>query len=364
MHDTFRERSLRKAFVVSLLGLWFVLASSCALIGDRTSEYKVAEESERIRIPAGLSESKLGERYAIPTANAQSLAPGKYVLPEPPDATASISEDPYILVKHDGSTWLELNVSPSKAWPLIELFWQQNGLASRTKRVEDGYFATEELKEGQSHADLVSVLESNQHQPIVIEGVSFQARLTQGLRRNTSELQVRAFLPDASSEARETWQDESITPSLERALLEVIGEHVISRDQSSGRYSLNAVNIGDQSRLRLLEDQAGYPYIRLALSFDRAWKEVNDALSNSEIIVSSVDKDQGLVFISYLSQEEIDSWYTLGSTLKELKVQKNLELKFYAEGPETINVRAKVISEIPEPDSVRELIKTLFSLIS
>lgn len=353
-------RGVRCALAVALCA---TVLTSCSLIGDRSNEYKQAEEGRSLVLPEGLAETKLRERYPIPPIDSSNVPEGKFELPLPPDATSSLSEDPYEVKTFDGDSWLELAMPPSKAWPLIDAFWLEYGLITHTERVSDGYFGTEELNEAESHDRFINDLESTSHSPIVIDGVSFQAQLTQGIRRNTSELQVRAFMPNVPIEERRVWSETSVTPKIERALLELVGE-TVTGDGSGSRYSLNAVNIGDQSRVRLLDDEAGYPYLEIQLSYKRAWTEVQDALEASPVVVSSADEKGGVAYISYLDEEEIDSWYTLESSLEEQKAERNIELRFYPEGPGVIHVRAKMLNEELEPESARTLIEIVFEYIS
>jgi len=339
------------------------LFAGCAFIGDRSSEYKSAEDGRALVIPDGLSTSNVSERYRIPDSGSTTVLEGKYVLPQPPDATSSLSDDPYTLKQIADDAWLELSMPPSKVWPLVDGFWQSYGVDHHVEAVSEGYFASETLSANESHQALITDLEATSHSTIVIEGVSFQTRLKQGLKRNTSEVQVRALLPNVVQASRKEWQVGSVTPSIERALLELLGERVTS-EQNRLRYSLNAVDIGDESLVKLLDDEAGYPFLEIKLDFDRAWIEVEDALEASPAFVSSREKDQGVVTISYLSEEEIKSWYTLKSSLAERKAEKNLELKFYSHGPELMHVRAKLLTDKLEPEAVRALIELVFEYLS
>ena len=340
---------------------WFL--ASCALLGDRTNEYKKAEEGRSLVVPSELNGEKPRERYPIPEIRASSVPDGKFELPLPPDATSSLTEDPYTVKTFDGDSWLELAMPPSKAWPLIDTFWLEYGLATHTERVADGYFGTEELEEGISHDRFIQDLEATSHSPLVIEGISFQARLSQGIRRNTSELQVRAFMPKTPLDERLEWRKKAVTPKIERALLELIGE-AITGEGSGSRYSLNAVNIGDKSRIRIVEDEAGIAFLEINLGFKRAWSEVLEALEASPIIVSGQEQKAGVVYVSYLDEEEIDSWYTTESALQEQKSERNIEIRFYPEGPDVIHVRAKLLNDVLEPESERALIELLYEYIS
>lgn len=345
-------------------GLAFILSlSACSIIADRSNEYKEAEDIAPLQVPASLSAGKIKERYAVPDIEGLSVAPGDYTLPSPPDATAGLSEAPYELKQVGNDTWLEIALPPSRVWPLLEQFWEDYQIEVLNKSVERGHFGTTKLTESEANQRFISLLESTAHEPTLIDGMSFQARLVQGVRRNTSELEVRAFFPHNAPQNFHEWSSALSLPRVERALLVSIGEE-ITDDSDNSRYSLKAVNIGDKSLVSLLEDEAGYGYLELKLSFKRAWTEVSEAIESAGVLVAAKDRDQGVFYISYLDQEDIDSWYTTESSLNESKAERNAELRFYPQGPNLIHVRAKLLSEELEPEDLRTLIELVFSHIS
>jgi outer membrane protein assembly factor BamC len=340
-----------------------LIVSGCAFISDRSSEYKGAKDIEPLQIPETLTDKRIQERYAVPEIDGLSVAPGDFTLPPPPDATAGLSEAPFELKRVANDVWLEVAIPPSRAWPLIERFWTSYDVEIVHEVVEKGHFATGMLDGRPTHQDFIETLESSKHGPVLIDGMSFQTRLVQGVRRNTSELEVRAFLPKTAPQNFHEWSSARGLPSIERALLEEIGRAITNEDDNS-RYSLSAVNIGDKSLVSLLEDEAGYGYLELNLSFKRAWTEISEALASSGVIVSGQNREQAVFFISYLDQEDIDSWYTTESGLNELKSERNAELRFYPQGPNLIHVRAKLLSEELEPEDLRTLMELVFSHIS
>jgi uncharacterized lipoprotein len=356
---------LSNALLARLLVVFAVvsLIQGCSFIRDRSNEYKDAADSQAYKVPSELSSSKVRDKYPIADINNPKSISGDYVLPQPPDATAALSDAPYEIKSIEGNTWLELSMAPSKVWPLLDLFWQEYGLPTVHEKVDLGYFATDKLTDVADHQDFITDLESTEFEPIVIEGIGFQTRLTQGVRRNSSELEVRALWPNHDQSKLHVWNTEPVNARLEKALLSLVGDYVTS-EAAASRYSLNAVNIGDSSRVRLLQDEANLSYLALDLSFRRAWNEVRDALKSAGVVISDFDRTEGVYFIAYIDEEEINSWYTTESSLSELRKQQNIELRFFPDAEGVINVRAKMLTEVLEPESLRALIELVFEHIS
>jgi outer membrane protein assembly factor BamC len=353
------------AFNAQLLLLLCVVSitPACSFIGDRSNEYKEAPNNQPYKIPSELSSNKVRDKYPVAEISNPKSISGDYVLPQPPDATAALTDAPFEIKTVEGNTWLELSMAPSKVWPLLDLFWQEYGLPTVHEEVDAGYFATSRLNDTSGHQDLTRELEATEFEPIVIGGMAFQSKLTQGVRRNSSELEVRALWPDHEQSSIHIWTTKSVNGRLERALLMLVGEYITS-EAAASRYSLNAVNIGDSSRVKLLQDEANISYLAIELSFRRAWNEVGDALKNAGVVVSDVDRTEGVYFISYLDEEEINSWYTTESSLNELRKQQNIELRFYPDSEGVINVRAKMLTDVLEPEALRALIELVFENIS
>jgi len=347
----------------ALVILTTVLTSGCGIIRDRSDDYLSAESGQELTIPPWYRSDEIRARYPVPElASARSL-PKSFTLPEPPDATAVLSSDPYEIESVEDQTWLHLFTSPGKVWPLLDYFWAEYDIDVRSEDIPKGFVLTEALDDSEAHASLISELEDAESKPLVVPGIAFQARLGQGVRRNSAELQVRAIRPDQMDEAEKGWFKSPQNPKLEQALLARIGDFVTA-DSIENRYSLLANDIGGESRVRLLEDVAGIPYLELELSFQRAWSEVGQALESSGVLVSDRDRSERVYYISYLDREEIDGWFTLNSVYESKRLEQNLALRLETDEEGRILVTVERLNPDVEEEKVKTLLNIVFEHIS
>ena len=348
-----------------ILVLFLLNVAACGIIKDRSSEYTNATSGKQLVVPDAYSRQKLRPRYPIPEIENSRLLAEKFELPEPPNATAALDTEPFLVESVNDQTWLRLYTSPGRVWPLLDFFWQKYGLKVSHEEISKGFLVT-----GPFHANSATKIDSTSPSLINdlkmtndaithIEGYAFQAKLNQGVRRNTSELQIRALMQGTETQ----WQTAPKNAEMERAMLSLIGAFVTS-DALSDRHSLLANDIGGASLVRLLQDESGENYLELLLSFERAWSEIGKALSSAEVIVSDFDRSQKTYFISYLQEEELSSWYDISAPDEALRKERNLAIELEeTEDGKTI-VRVKRLNPQFDEEKQYELLNIVFEHIS
>jgi uncharacterized lipoprotein len=375
-------QSTIKCFLVfSLLNV-----ASCGIIKDRSTEYADAKEGEKLVIPAGYSTQKINPRYPIPDIeNARSI-PDKFELPEPPNATAALDNEPFIIETVNDQTWLHLYTAPGKVWPLLDFFWAKYGVKVRYEEIAKGFLVTEPLISSDGSSALKTDLLVVNNAVSLTSGVTFQARLNQGIRRNTAELQIRVLnrgltssaettltspaettiktqAETSSQKAKNEWQTVSGNVELEQAMLTLIGQYVTS-DTLDNRHSLLANDIGGESKVRLLRGETGDSYLELMLSFDRAWSEIKKALTSAEVLVSDFDRSVGTYYISYIQEDDMSAWYDVGSSEIEKRKEKNISVQLEETEEGKTIVRVKILNQAFDVEQQEELINLIFEHIS
>ncbi|MDX1452237.1 MAG: hypothetical protein R3183_06745 [Oleiphilaceae bacterium] len=230
----------RFAFYPVVVALLFGL-SACGVIQDRSNEYLQIEESNELVVPPWYRQDQVNARYPVPEITQKRALPEKFVLPEPPDGTAALGADPYLIETIAGQTWLHLYTSPGKVWPLLDFFWREYNIRPEFENISQGYVATGELDPS---SELLSSIFDG---AVPSKKLRLQAKLNQGVRRNNAELQVRlvdAALPNAS------WQALSQYPIEETKILDAMGQFITS-EQIENRYSLLANDIVGESLVRI-----------------------------------------------------------------------------------------------------------------
>ncbi len=332
------------------------LAAACGVIKDRSNEYLAIESSNELVIPPWYRNDKVSAQYPVPELPQQRALPEKFVLPEPPDGTAALGNDPYLIETVAGQTWLHLYTAPGKVWPLLDFFWREYGVSIAQENVAAGFMVTapvrkaDEGKEGE--ARLFDAL--GERDSLSEASYQVQAKLAQGVRRNTAELQVR-LLPAGQTVSQ--WAVDSQYTKIEAELLELIGRFVTS-EAIENRYSLLANDIGGESRVRILQDEAGYAFIEMQLSFQRAWSEVEQAIDAAKIVVADKDRSERIFYVSRLNESDVTSWLPFSDEAAKRREQ-NLALEFTVNEDGIVIVRARVLN----PEWTREQAETLLNLV-
>jgi len=353
-------RLIMQSTIKCILVLTLLNVASCGIIKDRSTEYAQAEKGRELVVPATYSSEKLNPRYPIPEIeNARSI-PEQYELPEPPNATAALDNDPFTIETVNDQTWLRLHTAPGKVWPLLDFFWEKHGINVAYEEIAKGFLVTEPFVTSGSKSSLKSELQVSDNSIELLGDITFQAKLKQGIRRNTAEIQIRAL---SAGVAINKWQKTPGNPQLEQTMLSMIGEYITS-DSLDNRHSLLANDIGGESRVRLLKDDSGEGYLELLLSFDRAWSEINKALSSAEVLVSDFDRSVGTYFVSYIQEEDMTAWYDISASEIEKRKERNISLQLEETEEGKTTVRVKILNPQFEIEKQEELISLIFEHIS
>lgn len=347
-----------------------VSLSGCGVLADRSSDYMNAAAGEAITVPVPLSDKALRSKYRIPEIENARPLDAEFELPSPPDATAAIIANPYQVEQFGDENWLQLFQSPSDVWPLLELFWQQYSVDLAAKNTTEGFQVTVALADSLRNQTLINQLEATEYQPLVLKATAFQLKVVHGVRRNTSEVQVRALLPEKMQAVladqpvqralvNSEWQPDSLNPRLERALLEVLGKFV-SSDAIASRHSFLANEIGGQARVRLERGAQGQALLNMDLNLARAQNELNQALRSSGVIVSERVRDSGEIYISYLSEEQADAWYFTEGMLSDRKLEKNIALRIREREAGGVVVEAEALNAEVDERTLKDLMALIY----
>jgi uncharacterized lipoprotein len=328
------------------------------MIRDRSGEYSAAEEGVPLKVPEPYSSAGMRPLYPIPEAASRGVLRQNYQLPAPPDATAVVDDAPFRIEteSEEGATWLHLFTAPGRVWPVLDDFWRSKGMRVRQEQIASGFVVIEV-------GDALAA-DAVEHWPETLRqqlpGMQVQALVRQGVRRNTTELQVRVLATDV---AAQEWHAQSMQPAVERDLLEVIGRY-LSSDTGQNRYSLLANDIGGESRVRLLRDEVDQHFLVLQLSYARAWTEVGDALTAAGVVVADLDRSERVYFVSVLDEDELSSWYEPFANEDQLRKQHNFALRFTLADDGTVVVRAEALNPDVPPERAEELLQLVFEHIS
>ena len=342
-----------------LLVVCSILLSSCGLIQDRSSEYVQATTSSELVIPKSLSDRKIQTQYPIPAINNKRPLAAEFELPKPPNATAALDEAPYTVDQVENQIWLRLYLAPGKVWPLLDAFWQEYDIQTIDENISNGYVVTDVLTES---AKLKQTISNKSNEQFNFDNIYFQAKLGQGIRRNTSEIKLRVLGLNAGT-VNKAWQVKSANLERDKAVLNLMGEFITS-DALQNRYSMLANTIGGESRIQLLQNDEGQNYLLMSLTPQRAWNELGKALEAAEIVLADKDVSAKTYYISYLNESEISQWYFSDNAISEKSLERNFSIQLKELPNGAIKVEIEQLNDALDPLLKNDLLDLIFEHIS
>ncbi len=304
-----------------LRGLMFVLAlplvaPGCSLLEDRSERYVDAPEGKPLELPETADKSRFNQ--VMPVREALAADAGKMYqgeLPEPPDMTAEILEENYVVEEFDGEIWLLVNDVPGRLWPAVTAFMNEQGLGVAYENPQLGLLQSELVNYSMRARELVGL---NNDSSADEEKIAVQARVAPGVRRKTTEIQFRPFeATSGDADQLVAWDDSDIrTPEqldTSRKLLEELGSFLKAREDSKS-YSQAALGMSSDPLVRLESRNEVAEKIVMKLDYGRAWGELNRALKEAEIPVTDLNRAEGYFFVDFRTKDEREpgwfSWFS------------------------------------------------------
>ncbi len=298
MNDRIRAPKLSVRPVVLGLAIATLTASGCSLINDRSDGYVTAEQSRALK---GIDGQPLPrQRPEMPIRDISGSGTLSAKVPEPPDMTAEILDENYVVESVNDQSWLLVNEVPGRIWPAVAAWMNESGLAVAQDSTQLGVMQSEIVNFSRRARSLVGLDQATADEPRMI----VQVRLAPGVRRKTTEVQIRPVTIAGSADNLRPWQDEPMDQELEESLLENLSAFLQSREDNRS-YSRAALDMGSEPRVSLLEataerDQA----IAIDLPYDRVWGEIRRVLEDENIPVLDLDRSAGYFLVDARAEDE------------------------------------------------------------
>ncbi|PIE43641.1 MAG: hypothetical protein CSA50_03245 [Gammaproteobacteria bacterium] len=319
-------RLLTFRFLVVLL---ILTTSACGIVRNRANDYLKADKGKVLVVPEWYEKDKIRSRYPIPDVVNQAVATDELVVPAPPDSTALIVSEHFTIEEMDGQRWLLVTDTPARAWPMIDKFLASKGLATGHSDVESGLIQSSVFQAGKLSTEYARQLDLLADDPADNAGTYHVLlfHLNQGVKRNSSEIQVRVAVAADPSPGFSAWQQEGGDRLAENKVLEDLKLFFeVNRDDKT--FSLLAQDIGGPSRVTLVSEGEQSVYLKFELDYARAWGVLGRALRDAGIEVVDRDRSNGEVDIKYYGEDEESFWSKLlSSGPKDLPPNYRLKLK-------------------------------------
>jgi len=302
---------MRHLAVFSLVFCIALVLPGCMFFTDRTEAYREAVQRPPLKVVQDHDRSRIAPRYPLPTHMTTTALPkGSFEVPRPPDLTRDILEENYQVEEAGGQTWLLVNEVPGRVWPMVAQFLASRGAEPSYENPRLGLMQT---------GDLADSLRTRRWLDIgtdTADAFYLQGRVSPGVRRRTSEVQLRLLSGPAAPDSLRPGQAQSNHPEVEKRLLQEAAEFM-QEQEASKSYSRAALELSGAPRVALVSEGVDQPYIRMELGLDRAWAEVSRALEEEGVPVVDIDRGSGLWYVDYRTREERESGWLFWNEVSE-----------------------------------------------
>ena len=309
--------------------IFIIFVVSCASNpeNNKSNKYLSAKDKESVEKILGQNISKSVDLYPIPTTDIE--VPKKvYELPLPKQYFSSEENNELRLHKLGEIRWIYLSLEPSKAWPMLQEYLNENSDLNISKaNPETGEIFTKEIERNNLKNRFVFKVES-------------------GLQRESTEIFISNEVLNGSVWRKNSEDDEYIK-SVSTEILNGLSEM-----GSVTGTSLVALNLNSTDKTEVFIDKDGFSKIRLMVNFPRAWSALQRTLTIAEFNINDFDREEG-VFITEIKSEE--GFFGRGETK---------EIKIFVEKIAQNETIISVFMEEQDKDIVQEIISQINQVLS
>ena len=334
----------------------------CGVLSDRSADYVSAPEGKTIELPAGADESRF--RQIMPVrdinlANAGKLFPDG--IPTPPDMTSEILDQNYAVEELDGRAWLLVNDVPGRLWPAVTAYMSDRRLGVAFDSPQLGLQQSELVNFSLRARELVQLEgEASASEPAVL----IQVRIAPGVRRKSTEIQVRSRVVVDQPEALLSW-DTAFAPdsadlALQKRVLADMGEFLKAGEESKS-FSRAASGMTSKPVVKLTSANDQASVIDMQLDYGRAWAEVSRALSESDTTIIDLNRSAGWFQVDHRSADERESdWF---SWFSDNEAPRHTHTVNVTRGEQKVQVSAETANTYSGEQTPSTLLNRLFDYL-
>ncbi len=257
---------------------------------DTSDDYRKAKVQPALAVPAGLDDDALQDIYVIPPITEDLQVTGTFDVPRPAPLVARETEEIVRIQRLGDEEWVLAAVAPGQLWPQVRAFLSNNALQvarvdARAGLIETGWMQGESAPMSER----------------------YQFRIEQGVQRNTSELHVLQMFQAGDID---NWPEVSADATRAGDMLMALAQFIANTSETAPVSMMAQQAIRAGGKVSLQEESDGIPYIRLELSYYRAWASVERALRESSFEIRDLDRSNGRFYIRYVEPDEDDGgWF-------------------------------------------------------
>ncbi|MGB2044430.1 MAG: outer membrane protein assembly factor BamC [Porticoccaceae bacterium] len=315
---------------ISWLTILLVLVlSGCNWLGvrNRTNDYLLSEETQPTVIPGEMDSASLGQIYPIPQIAVETIDAEGFEVPRPQPASVNTFEQLVKIQSIDDRRWVLINISPSEVWPRIRSLLNRNGVPSAKAEGSSGIIETVWVT-FKSDQD-------NSHR--------FRFYISPGVQLDSTEITtLHQQIAVGEEDAVAAWPTTSNSEDRERDMLSMIANELAAASEYAS-VSLLAQDIGGEAKVEVVTPEAADAFIKINLSFDRAWASVSYSAARGGFSIIDKNRTEGLLYVNYSEQTEGDEgffsrWF--GSSDSEELLEANYKVLMESVGS---SIEARIV---------------------
>lgn len=224
---------------------------------------------ENINLPPELQIKSKGDHYPV-TENLGALKNSD--VPKPRQIFSSSGNSSVQLRRLGELMWIYVETLPSSSWPITKSYWETSNY--------------EVINMDPMTGEMVINFDSSSNLKMKIE---------HGIKEASTEI----FLLQVDKINNQIISNPDL---IQAELSNIVNYFADTVTQFSGT-SLAAQNLNDIKKAKIFVED-GRTVIELNLSFERAWSSVSKAIEAANIIINDKNRDEGVLYVSSLAEED------------------------------------------------------------
>ena len=280
------------ALILTLSGCGW-LSGDNGLIRDSREDYRQAQVSEPLDLPAEADKQAIRELYYIPGAGQTLVFQGdKFKVPRP-DMQAVSGPKELKAYKSGNEHWIVLDGTPEEAWGRVRSFWEVNGIELEKEIPFRGLMETVWLKRNNEG---------------YITRDKFRVVVEHGMQKGLSEIHIRHLGYDyetAEIPSQElNWDNAEAEDPLTLAMTQELSSFLIETENRAAPASLLAQKFVGKPKSSFKANAQGEWIIDMELSYGRAWNAVGKAVDAAGFELEDRNRNAGLYHLIVTTGEK------------------------------------------------------------
>ncbi|MCY3886076.1 MAG: outer membrane protein assembly factor BamC [Gammaproteobacteria bacterium] len=258
-------------------------------------DYLDPEQTPDLYIPSDMPHREIEDNWVIPPITDQPR-PRLFPRTAPrPESIVGEADPDLVRIQTLGPnrSWMVVQRPPETVWPVIKQWIHDNEIGIEHEDPASGLIFCEQLNlKGADPLELRAQVSARKQDAQLTGDMDWIAiRLETSMRHGSSEVHIR-YLNDLEAPDLHSWPEASSNYGIERAILEVLANYDAAGYVAPTVSSI-AQNIALRFKVEQLNDERGFPLLRLNVDYARAWATLQKAIENSELNIIGGGPEDG-----------------------------------------------------------------------